>query len=99
MAVPVIYDVPLVVDEFTFPTMLQIKNYLEQQKRNQLFNLIKNKIISSDLAHIIVTTEELVGYPSLMVTHLKQTLRNKDYTLVERENAQGVSIGFKISWE
>jgi hypothetical protein len=88
--------------ELNFPTVIEMRANLTRRKLHTLFSLVKNKMefcseTSTD-TYIVLSNEELAVYPPALLAQLKQMLKLKEYTLVERENNNGQSIGLKISW-
>jgi hypothetical protein len=88
------------VDEMTFPTALEMAVFLNKQKINAFLVLIRRKmlsVINSD-RFIILTKTDLAVFTTEIITSVKNILIGKTYRLVEREDDNGNSTGFKVCW-
>ena len=88
--------------ELNFPTVIEMRANLTRRKIHNLLTLVKNKMeVRSETStdtFIVLSNEELAVFPPALLTQLKQMLKLKEYTMVEREDNNGQVIGLKISW-
>ena len=88
--------------ELNFPTVIEMRANLTRRKIHNLLTLVKNKMeVRSETStdtFIVLSNEELAVFPPALLTQLKQMLKLKEYTMVEREDTNGQVIGLKISW-
>ena len=88
------------LDELTFPNSVDMAGFLNKQRINAFLVLIRRKmlaVINSD-RFIILTKTDLAVFTAEIILSVKTILIGKTYRLVEREDDNGNSTGFKVCW-
>ncbi len=94
-------DLNSVINSLNFPDKNSVNECFFQENFNRLLNLIRTKMVqanSTNTSYCRVLPADTTGYKELVVTSVKSFLTNKGYSIVEIENADGGSTGWKLSW-
>ena len=97
------FDQKYVVNQYNFPTKLELTEMLSERNFNQLLALIRTKILSADTLmqkYCLITNLELSDkYQTKTIEDVKTFLLSKCYTITYVEDASNNITGWKLYWK
>ena len=90
-----------IISKVTFPNKCSLNNILYENQFNRLLQLIKVYINSAsveNINYIRILNSQTTQYTSNIISNVKSFLKNKDYIIIDIEDINSNSIGWKLSW-
>jgi hypothetical protein len=90
-----------IVSRNTFPNKQELNEQFNEDQFNRLLQYIKTQINNARLENINfvrILNTVITHYTPQIILDVKLYLQNKQYTIVDIEDANSIYVGWKLSW-
>jgi len=94
-------DTTSIVNRDTFPCKQELNELFNENQFNRLLQYIKTQINTAQLENINfvrILNTQVLQYTPQIIANIKLFLTNKHYTIVDIEDIDNNTIGWKFSW-